>query len=295
MMPITPAEAMGVIVPRIKRAPVPISVVAATRACTWAGWRPRESNHRVVTSRPPGPRTLFDPCMIIMGPMVRRSMSAATSAPELPDSDLDTMLSSMVTPADRAWSVLPSGRSYSDRRPRGKTPVGRSDPDHHLAGVASAEQQVEGIAGMVEPVDDVLAVLDPSFHDPASHPELRLGKAVHVVEDQEALHPGPLDDQVQVVAGSLGSIPVVLGDRTAQHHPGLHGQIGQAGVEDRASHVVEVDVDPVRTGLAEARRHVLIAIVDGVVESQLTGQPGALLGRSGDAHHVGSPTSNSPK
>ena len=86
--PMTPADASGVMAPSVSRVPVPISVAAATRAWTAAGWRPSDSKYLVVPSRPPGPRTLFSPCTTIIGPMVSRRMRAATSDPERSVSDL---------------------------------------------------------------------------------------------------------------------------------------------------------------------------------------------------------------
>src|SRR5665213_353914 len=72
------------------------------------------------------------------------------------------------------------------RRPRYPVPV--SDGDDHLSGVAPAEEEAERLAGPLEALDDVLAVVDLPLHHPAGHLELGGGESVEVVQDEEALH-----------------------------------------------------------------------------------------------------------
>ncbi len=51
----------------------------------------------------------------------------------------------------------------------------------------------------VEPVEDVSGIRQPSGFDPPRHLGDRLLRAAEVVDDEEALHPRPADDQLHVV------------------------------------------------------------------------------------------------
>jgi len=64
------------------------------------------------------------------------------------------------------------------------------------------------------------------------------------------------------------------------------GDVEQEGVERLAADVVERDVDPVGAQVAEARHHVLAAVVDDRVEPGLVAQPRAFLVAPGDADHA---------
>jgi hypothetical protein len=81
-------------------------------------------------------------------------------------------------------------------------------------------------------------------------------------------------------------VVVVGGDGAAEHDAGVVGEAPQHVVEDRAAGVVEEDVDPLRAQLAEPRRDVVGAVVDGPVDAEVVDQPGALLVGAGDADHA---------
>ena len=130
-------------------------------------------------------------------------------------------------------------------------------------------------------------MLDLPVDHPARHLELGLGEARHVVEHEEALHAGALDDQLAVVrrpGRRLGG--VVHGDGPAQHHAGSQIDPVEDGLEDRATDVVEEDVDTVRARGAQAAGDIFGAVVDARVEPQLVGDPRALLVGARDPDHA---------
>ncbi len=82
-----------------------------------------------------------------------------------------------------------------------------------------------------------------------------------------------------------GPLDVVLRDRATQHDARVQREIGEHGVEDLAPHVVEVQVHARRTGLAQSRRKVILAIVQARVEAVRLDDLGALLRPAGDPDH----------
>ncbi len=59
MRPIIPAAANGVRRPAANIRPAPISVAAASRACTWGQRIPIDSKNPAVPASPPAPNTLL--------------------------------------------------------------------------------------------------------------------------------------------------------------------------------------------------------------------------------------------
>ena len=70
----------------------------------------------------------------------------------------------------------------------------------------------------------------------------------------------------------------VLRDRAADDDASAARQIREGGLENRAPHVVEIDVDAVRTMIAERLAHIFRLIVDGCVEAQVLRDVAALIG-----------------
>jgi len=79
---------------------------------------------------------------------------------------------------------------------------------------------------------------------------------------------------------------VVAGDGAAQHDAGPSRDAPQHLVQDRAAHVVEVDVDAIGTQRGEAPAYVFGLVVDGRVEAGFGGEPAAFLRAAGDADHA---------
>src|SRR5262249_12500716 len=157
----------------------------------------------------------------------------------------------------------------------------------HLAGVTTREQQVERLRRPLEALDDVLGRLDLTGRQPAGHLHLRLRETSEVVEDEEALHAPPPDDQGAVVRRAAYPAAVVVGgDRPTQNHAAAQRELSEAGVEDLPSDVVEIEVDPIRRELPQARGDVLVLVVDRGGEAELIHDPAALLRAPGDADHL---------
>ena len=129
-----------------------------------------------------------------------------------------------------------------------------------------------------------LFLIFPACTQPASAAD-RLARARHIIEDDEALHPPALDDQVEVVLRSRwGHGRIVVRDPAAKHHATSHRKPRQSRVEDVAADIVKENVDALRTEFLEPRRNVLRLIVDRRVKAGLIGQPAAFLRSARDAN-----------
>src|ERR687898_35384 len=173
-------------------------------------------------------------------------------------------------------------------RPTTRTRWSRSwlQPDHRLAGVVAGEQGVEGVDGRLQPLVDVGPVLELAVRHPLPQPAGHLREPIPVVERQEPLHRRPAVDELEVV-GRSGRTPllVVDRDRAAQHHPSVHRQAIEHRIEDGPAHVVEVDVDPVRAQLLQARVQVVGPVVDGAIEPKVVEEPPRLVVGPTDPDH----------
>ena len=81
---------------------------------------------------------------------------------------------------------------------------------------------------------------------------------------------------------------VILRDCATTGDAAVIVHIEQAGLENVTAGIVEIDIDPVRTRLAQCSANAAGLIVHRRVEAELIDQPGALLGTSGHAHHLAS-------
>ena len=128
----------------------------------------------------------------------------------------------------------------------------------------------------------------PSASQPSKR-AARLGEAILEVVQQEALHPCPsCREQLVVVQADLGSLGAVTGrDRPAEGEPSVFGDVEQGGVEQRPADVVEHDVVTGRRLLAKAAAHVVVVVVDALVEPGDVAYPGALGFAAGRADHPG--------
>src|SRR5262245_6529023 len=69
----------------------------------------------------------------------------------------------------------------------------RRHTDEKLADVPALEQPEEGPGRVLEPVHDVLTVLQPAISHPSCGLREELGRAVYVVGDDETSHRRPVD------------------------------------------------------------------------------------------------------
>jgi len=81
-----------------------------------------------------------------------------------------------------------------------------------------------------------------------------------VIRDDEPLHPESVGqdghlEEVNSVRPRGEHILVLLRDEPAHRDPGPPVQEREDGIEDRAIHILEADVDPIGAGLPEELRH----------------------------------------
>src|SRR5690606_20137589 len=109
--------------------------------------------------------------------------------------------------------------------------------------------------------------------------------AVHVVEQNEALHAGAPGEQDALDAQAAGwGIP--LGDRGGAAYDDARPdrQVRQDGVRNGAGRVVEVHINAVGTGVLQGQVDVFSFVVDGVVVAELCLAGPDFFGRPGQAN-----------
>ncbi|HMN82444.1 MAG TPA: hypothetical protein PKA20_21330, partial [Burkholderiaceae bacterium] len=130
-----------------------------------------------------------------------------------------------------------------------------------------------------EAVDDVLLHLQPARRDPLLQlADRRLALIVEVHHDEPAYRQPLDDDEARHAARTAGRRRAVVGGhRAATGDAAVQVHLRQAGFEDAAADVVEVDVDALgRRGLQRLEQR-LALVVDAIVEAELVAHPVALL------------------
>src|SRR5262245_8830463 len=159
----------------------------------------------------------------------------------------------------------------------------RRHADELLAEVLATQHPDECLRRVLEAIGNVLVVLHAALAHPACRVAQKIGEALDMVADDEALDlHAHADDDAEVRPGrQLGR--AVLRDVTAQWdaREGIH--LGQHGLEHVATDVVEVHVDPVRTLRLQRAGQIRRAIAHAGVEAELLHHVRALLGRAGHA------------
>ncbi|MNR41528.1 hypothetical protein D3C85_1599230 [compost metagenome] len=117
---------------------------------------------------------------------------------------------------------------------------------------------------MLQPVDHLLAEGDLPLRQPLADLGNRLGETVEVVGDEKAFQRHRAGkDLPEVVGPGHRLLAVVTRDGAAEHDAGVLVEGHQRGVQYLAADVVEVDVHPVRAGLANGLLQVSAgAVVD---------------------------------
>ena len=137
-------------------------------------------------------------------------------------------------------------------------------------------------AASVKHVDERLRRVFQSVHDrlgrlePAVAPRRRdVGQEraapALVIADDETLHANAFSDDQRKVARARRLL-VVLRDHAARRDASERIERGESRFELRAAHVVEVDVDPAGSRIAQERANVAVLVVKRGVESQFLAQ-----------------------
>ena len=83
-----------------------------------------------------------------------------------------------------------------------------------------------------------------------------------------------------------GGRPVVLGDGAAAGDAAVQVHLRQAGLQNVAADIVEIDVDALRRRRLERLEHAAGLVVDRRIEAELAREPVALVAPAGDADHA---------
>src|SRR3954449_6544162 len=165
-----------------------------------------------------------------------------------------------------------------------------SELDHPLAAVLARQQSDQRLRRVLEAVDDVLLHLQLAGCDPGLEVGERTLALFHVVHHDEALHDEPLHhDQAGHAARAVcRGRAVILRDRAAAGDAAVIVHLRQAGFQNIAADIVEIDVDALWRRGAQRLEHGAVLVVHGGIEAELGGQPVALVRTAGDTDHAAS-------
>src|SRR5438132_2637905 len=162
-----------------------------------------------------------------------------------------------------------------------------AQPHQQLAEVLSLEQPDEGFRGMVEAVDDVLAVFEMAALDEWRDRGAELGLAVALVADDEALDLEPLAHHGAKIGAGARLAVVVFGNHAAHHDAAKVVEPRKHRLLHRAADILEIDVDAFGAGRIQRGAEVGAAMVDRGIEAELVLDIAAFVGATGDADDPG--------
>ena len=122
---------------------------------------------------------------------------------------------------------------------------------------------------IVEALDDVFPVLQPALADPAGAVAEEVTEPVGVVENDEPLDEGAVDQQRPEVRPRRGRRGVVLGDEAAERDPRVLVDEPKNRGEHTTPDVFKIDVDTSGTGLLQGLDEILGLVVHAGIEAQL--------------------------
>ena len=162
------------------------------------------------------------------------------------------------------------------------------DADEHLAEVLAAQEPDQGARGVLQAVDDVLAVLDAAVADQRADLGQEIRLLAGEVEHDEAAERQSFDqdlahEQRDAIDATRQFGRIVMRDQPADGHAGERVEERQDRVEDGTADVLEVDVDSLRAGGLERLGEIRPAVVDAGVEPELVDDVAAFLLAAGDA------------
>src|SRR5258708_30427203 len=155
-----------------------------------------------------------------------------------------------------------------------------------LAEILALEQRDETRGGVVDSLDDRLAVLELALGEAARKARERFAVAISPVEHDHSLHPDAVDQHRAHVAVSIRLGEAVIPDQAADDDAREQVHEGQRRIEDLATDVLEADVHAPRTRLAQALLQIARLVVDAGVVSQLLHRVIALDLAARDADHA---------
>ena len=157
--------------------------------------------------------------------------------------------------------------------------------DHPLAAVLAGQQSDQRLRRILKAIDDVFLDFQLAGGDPRLQVAQCLVALIHEVHHDEALHDQALHHDQAGHAARPGRRrhAVILRDRAAAGDAAAIVHLRQAGFENVAADIVEIDVDAFRRrGLQRLERRTVL-VIDRGIEAEFAGQPVALVLAAGDA------------
>src|SRR6202158_357949 len=172
-----------------------------------------------------------------------------------------------------------------------------------LAEVATVEQSQERRRGLVEPFDDVLAVLQLPFLQPPGALLQKHRQAVAVIGHDESFERGALREKRAEVGPGWRFGGVVFGDHPTKGNARVLIDEPEHGRQHWAGDVVEVHIDAARTRVAQRVGEAVARMVHTGVEPELADDVVALRLRAGhpdrsapfDARDLGDDRADGPR
>src|SRR6185295_6457304 len=162
-----------------------------------------------------------------------------------------------------------------------------SNLHNQLPLIRTIEQLIDRSRSLFQTFDHIDAILYLALHQPAAEFRHRFLCAIHVVGNQKALHARALYDQHrEVVRPGRRLGRVVLRDQSAYRNARSDVYLREHGIEYRATHILEVNINTLWTSPLQCLGHVFGFVVDRCIEAQLLCQPAALVIRARDANYA---------
>ena len=142
--------------------------------------------------------------------------------------------------------------------------------DHALAAVFTREQPDQRLRRVLEARDDVFLDLQFAGRHPRLQVSERLVALRHVVHHDEALHDEPFHhDQAGHAAWTVCvRHAVILRDCTAASDAAVQIHLRQAGFQDVAADIVEIDVDAFGRGGAQRLEYGAVLVIDRGIKAE---------------------------
>jgi hypothetical protein len=146
----------------------------------------------------------------------------------------------------------------------------RPEPNLELAEVLATQQADEGARRLFDAIDDVLPVLEAARADQLTHGAAGWLEFRREIRDDEAAQgDAAADEWPKYARAHFGLLGIVGRDRSAERNSRPEIQMRDHRIRDRASDVVEIDIDAVRAGDLKGCVQIICAfVVDSGIEAE---------------------------
>lgn len=167
---------------------------------------------------------------------------------------------------------------------------GIPDTDEYFSLIITLQQVLQASRAFLKAITNVVSVLELPLFDKGIQMLDGLWELLGVVEVYEALDGCSFYDDTRIVFDAVRlllalSIGTIRTDGSTGYYPTLLANVHEDFIEHFATHIVEIDVDPLRETLLQAILERLLLVVYHVVDSQ-TLQVLAFIIAAGYATHL---------